>query len=140
MWQCIGYKMIGSRGLSTRRACACGTLILGFQGKRMSDAFQAALKNCANMNAPLVTMSGRGIVTCAGGERLFTCVYVLVRILRETLNCTLPIQIWHFGGEELSPVMRWLLKPFDVELVDATSFLTDFPSAGSLPRPNKAWN
>jgi hypothetical protein len=107
---------------------SCGKLILGFQGKRMSDVFQAALKNCANMNAPSVTMSGRGIVTCAGGERLFTCVYVLVRILRETLNCTLPMQIWHFGGEELSPVMRWLLKPFDVELVDAASFLADFPS------------
>jgi hypothetical protein len=94
----------------------------------MPEVFQAALKNCANMKASLVTMSGRGIVTCAGGERLFTCVYVLVRVLRETLNCTLPIQIWHFGGEELSPVMRCLLRPFDVELVDAASFLTDFPA------------
>ena len=73
-------------------------------------------------------MSGRGIVTCAGGERLFTCVYVLVRILRQTLNCRLPIQLWHFGGEEISPVMRYLLSPFDVELVDATSFLADHPA------------
>ncbi len=45
---------------------------------------------------------GRGIVTCAGGVRLFVCVYVLVRILRETLRCGLPIELWHFGGEEIN--------------------------------------
>src|SRR5258707_12483738 len=94
----------------------------------MSDEFRTALKNCADTPARGVAMSGRGIVTCAGGVRLFTCVYVLLRILRETLKCTLPIQLWHFGGEELSPARRLLLAPFDGELVDAVSFLADYPA------------
>lgn len=77
---------------------------------------------------PETGVAGRGIVTCAGGARLFTSAYVLIRILRETLACRLPIQLWHFGGEELSPVMRALLLRYDVELVDATSVLEHFPA------------
>jgi hypothetical protein len=94
----------------------------------MSEEFRAGLNDCLNPPGRAVPMSGRGIVTCAGGERYFTNVYVLVRILRETLRCALPMQLWHFGGEEISPAMRCLLAPFDVELVDVTSFLSDFPA------------
>lgn len=71
---------------------------------------------------------GRGIVTCAGGARLFTCAYVLVRVLKETLHCSLPIELWHFGGEEITPAMRGLLGGFGVELVDASAVLRDHPA------------
>ncbi len=71
---------------------------------------------------------GRGIVTCAGGARLFVCVYVLVRVLRETLRCKLPIELWHFGGEEITPAMRVLLTDLGVELVDAAAVLNDHPA------------
>ncbi len=72
---------------------------------------------------------GRGIVTCAGGVRLFVCVYVLVRILRQTLRCKLPVELWHFGGEEITPAMRALLSGLDVDLVDAAAVLKDHPAA-----------
>ncbi|MGB3899789.1 MAG: hypothetical protein WA973_14695 [Mesorhizobium sp.] len=81
-------------------------------------------------DAPFLSgTGGRGIVTCAGGVRLFVCVYVLVRILRETLGCKLPIELWHFGGEEITPAMRSLLSGLDVDLIDATAVLKDHPAA-----------
>jgi hypothetical protein len=94
----------------------------------MLDGFLTELR--ARAAAPLRPNfeAGMGIVICAGGSRLFTCAYVLVRVLRETLGCSLPIQIWHFGGEELSSVMRKLLMALDVELVDATAVLPQFPA------------
>jgi hypothetical protein len=94
----------------------------------MSDELRARLKNCAREPVRTSAVSGKGIVTCAGGLRLFTCAYVLVRVLRETLGCRLPIQFWYFGGEELSPVMRKLLAASDVELVDATAVLDRNPA------------
>ncbi len=63
-------------------------------------------------------MAGRGVVTCAGGTCYFTCAYVLARVLRETLNCQLPFELWHFGGEELSPFMREALTALNVNLVE----------------------
>lgn len=62
---------------------------------------------------------GRGIVICAGGARLFTCAWVAIGILRRTLRCSLPIQVWHLGPEEMGPPMRALLEGLDVEVVDA---------------------
>jgi hypothetical protein len=94
----------------------------------MSDEFRAALDDYMRRPAPNLNFSGRGIVICAGGERLFTCAYVLLRLLRDLVSCTLPIQLWHFGGEELAPAMRALLAPLNVELVDATAFLEDYPA------------
>lgn len=64
-------------------------------------------------------------MTCAGGVRLFTNVYVLVRVLRDTLKCKLPIQLWHFGGAEISPSMRHIMQSLDVELVDVEPLLAE---------------
>ena len=63
--------------------------------------------------------SGRGIVICAGGARLFTCAWLLVAMLRRKLQCRLPIEVWHIGDAELGPSMRALLEGFDVRVVDA---------------------
>src|SRR5688572_16493888 len=63
--------------------------------------------------------AGRGIVIVAGGASVFTNAYVLVSVLRGTLQCKLPIEVWHFGPEEMSPAMAALLAEFDVALIDA---------------------
>lgn len=63
--------------------------------------------------------SGRGIVICAGGPLYFTCAYVLVRLLRETLDCTLPIEVWYRGPGEMGPPMRAIMEALGVTLVDA---------------------
>ena len=63
--------------------------------------------------------SGRGIVVCAGGAQIFTNAYVLVSVLRRTLGCRLPIDVWHFGAAEMSPSMAAMLRELDVSVVDA---------------------
>lgn len=61
--------------------------------------------------------SGRGIVICAGGQRLFTCGYVCVRMLRH-FGCELPIQFWHFDNEVDSSMAR-IVAPLGVTCVNA---------------------
>ena len=68
---------------------------------------------------PAGRFSDRGIIVCAGGIQIFVNAYVLLRVLRETLSCTLPVQLWHIGPQEISPIMRRLLEELEVELVDA---------------------
>jgi hypothetical protein len=63
--------------------------------------------------------AGRGIVICAGGARLFTCAWVAIALLRRHLACTLPIEVWHLGPEEMGPPMRGLLEELDAQPVDA---------------------
>ncbi len=63
--------------------------------------------------------AGRGIIICAGGPLYFTCAYVLVRMLREHLDCTLPIEIWYRGPGEMGPPMRAIMEDLGVTLVDA---------------------
>jgi hypothetical protein len=62
---------------------------------------------------------GRGIVICAGGARLFTCAWIAIALLRRHLACTLPIEVWHLGPEEMGPPMRGLLEELDAHPVDA---------------------
>ena len=61
----------------------------------------------------------RGIVVCAGGTTMFVNAYVLVRVLRDTLHCGLPIEIWHMGPDEMSPAMRAILEEHQVTVIDA---------------------
>jgi glycosyltransferase involved in cell wall biosynthesis len=68
---------------------------------------------------PSDRFSGRGIVVCAGGARLFTCAWVLLRVLRELLKSTLPVQVWHLGPQEMDWRMSGLLGELGVEVVDA---------------------
>ena len=77
---------------------------------------------------PRGRFQGRGIVVCAGGARMFLNAYVLLRILRETLRCALPIQLWHLGPQEFSTVMRALIDDLDVEPVDAFTVRAKHPS------------
>jgi len=70
---------------------------------------------------------GRGLVYCAGGERLFIHLWINLCILRRVLNCRLPVEVWHFGAEELTPSMAALLEPFAVNIVDGWSYARDLP-------------
>jgi hypothetical protein len=63
--------------------------------------------------------AGRGIVICAGGARLFTCAWIAIALLRRRLGCTLPIEVWYLGPEEMGPPMRALLEELDAHPVDA---------------------
>lgn len=70
-------------------------------------------------NYPAERFAGRGIVVCAGGSRVFTNAFVLAWVLRRALGCSLPIEVWHFGAEEMSPSMAALLAELEVDTVDA---------------------
>lgn len=73
--------------------------------------------------------AGRGIIICAGGARLFTCAWVAIALLRRHLGCTMPIEVWHLGPEELGPPMRGLLQELDAETVDAFEVARRHPVA-----------
>ena len=59
---------------------------------------------------PEERFAGRGIVICAGGQRYFTCAWVLISILRRVHQTKLPIQVWHLGRNEMSEAMQLLLE------------------------------
>ena len=68
---------------------------------------------------PAERFGGRGIVMAAGGPRHFTNAWVTLNVLRRVVGCTLPVQLWYLGPDELSPQMIELLRPLDVACVDA---------------------
>ncbi len=76
---------------------------------------------------PADRFSGRGIVICAGGARLLTGAWVTINVLRRTLGCTLPIQVWHLGTAELGPFERTLFEDLGVEVVDAAEVRRTHP-------------
>jgi len=84
---------------------------------------------------PQERFAGRGIVTCAGGRRYFTCVWVLIWVLRRVHHSRLPIQVWHLGRNEMSEAMQLLLEEEGVEVVNAETVLHRYPStiAGGWP-------
>jgi len=85
------------------------------------EELKAQLAAAASADPPFPEhrFEGRGIVICAGGARLFTCAWVAIGLLRRHLACTLPIEVWHLGPEEMGPPMRGLLEELGVQTVDA---------------------
>jgi hypothetical protein len=77
----------------------------------------------AARHAATADPAGRGIVLVAGGSRLFTNAYVLLRVLRGALRCRLPVELWYFGRTEMSAAMAAMLAPLEVRLVDAQAVL-----------------
>lgn len=73
--------------------------------------------------------AGRGIVICGGGVRYFTCAWVCINMLRH-FGCRLPIEFWYLGGAETDERMIGLLKPLQVECIDASEVRKKFPSRG----------
>jgi hypothetical protein len=73
------------------------------------------------MEYPAHIFSGRGIVIVAGGK-YFEPATVMIHLIRK-LGFTNQIQVWHLGEEEMTPVHRKLLEPYDVETRDFYSFV-----------------
>jgi hypothetical protein len=72
------------------------------------------------------TYDGRGIVICAGGLKYFSNAWVCINMLRQ-LGCTLPIQLWHLGSGEMTLHMKSLVRPLNVECMDALELQKTFP-------------
>ncbi len=77
----------------------------------------AAIRNAPPY--PADRFGGRGLVMAAGGPRHFTNAWVTLHVLRRVVGCSLPVQLWYLGPDELSAEMIDLLRPLDVECVDA---------------------
>ena len=76
---------------------------------------------------PMDRFSGRGIVMAAGGPRHFTNAWVTLQVLRNVVGCTLPVQLWYLGPDEMSAQMIELLRPLNVECVDALDVRQRYP-------------
>lgn len=81
----------------------------------------------ARQEYPAVRFKGRGLVFSVGGQRHFVNLWVNLCLLRRIHKCPLPIEIWHFGKNELTPEMTSLLKSFGVDVVDGEVFASDLP-------------
>src|SRR6267378_710221 len=68
----------------------------------------------AGLTVPTDTGRGRGIVT-AGGGALFPSLWVLLHSLKE-VGCSLPVEVWYKGDQEMCPEMKRLLAPLAVSL------------------------
>jgi hypothetical protein len=58
--------------------------------------------------------------------KYFPSAWVTLNALRH-FGCTLPIQVWHLGPDELTRAMRQLLHRLDVQLIDGRAMLPRFP-------------
>lgn len=92
----------------------------GLNGNLAVDSASEAITQALNeMRAyPEGRFGGRGIVICGGGVTYTACAWVCIQMLRRA-GCTLPIQLWHFGENELPPTIQALFAPLGVECVDA---------------------
>lgn len=72
----------------------------------------------ANPQYPVDRFSGRGIVICGGGMKLYTCAWVCINMIRH-FGCKLPIELWHLGQREMSQVQKQLIEKLGVKTVDA---------------------
>jgi hypothetical protein len=63
---------------------------------------------------------GTGIVLAAGGLRYLANAWVCISRLRA-LGCTLPVELWHAGREELTPAQADVFRRLGVACVDATT-------------------
>lgn len=89
-----------------------------------------------NVDYPEGQFRGRGIIIAGGAaprphkgleHGYFPCVWVCVNKLRS-LGCTLPIQVWHLGPEEMDPYLSGLLAKMDVQTVDARTIERKHPA------------
>lgn len=68
--------------------------------------------------------NGRGIIMCAGGIDYMTCAWIAIKRLR-TLNCKLPIEIWHLGNE-ISQEFARKLEKLNVTCINAFGYTDNY--------------
>lgn len=76
---------------------------------------------------PTDRFHGRGIVTCAGGVKYNVQAWVLLRLLRH-LGCSLPIEVWYLGQDEFDERFAELVRPLEVNFVDARALSIKYPA------------
>lgn len=81
------------------------------------------------------TVHDRGIAVCAGGPVMLVNAYVLVRLLRHTLGCALPIEIWHMGPLEMPSLMARQFELLGCQVRDAHACAT----GGDDYQPRDGW-
>ncbi len=88
---------------------------------RLAESF-TVLTNGFFFSHHAFSFSKRGIVLTAGGRKYFTCAYVNIRVIRETVHSTLPIEVFYGGVDEIPPhVAEFMEKAFvDVKFIDIT--------------------
>jgi hypothetical protein len=59
--------------------------------------------------------------------KYFTNAWIAISLLRH-VGCTLPVQLWYLGSEELDPYMQELTAPLGVECIDARALGTIYPA------------
>jgi len=82
--------------------------------------------------------NGRGIVIAAGGPTYLACAWVCIAMLRKA-DCQLPIEIWHFGEEEVPGYLQPLFDRFNVKFKDATRERRKIPARHLDGWPLKAY-
>jgi hypothetical protein len=92
-----------------------------------SDACERSEAFIARIEPYPDTFEDRGIVMCAGGVRYFTNAWIAISLLRH-VGCTLPVQLWYLGPQELDAFMEELLQPLQVQCVDGTALRTRHPA------------
>ncbi len=65
---------------------------------------------------------------CAGGALMLLNAWVSISVLRRVLGCTLPIEVWHLGAEEMSATVADQLSSLDVTIVDAHHVMREKPA------------
>jgi FkbM family methyltransferase len=88
---------------------------------------------------PKERFSGRGVVICAGGLGYFARAWVCIGMLRQ-LGCALPVEVWHFGSQELDPKMQRLLAGLNVQCVDAQRRMRRMPMRNPFGYELKAYS
>jgi hypothetical protein len=67
---------------------------------------------------PADRFDGRGVVVCAGGNRLLRCAWVCVNMLRRA-GCTLPIEMWQLDATEIDAATERRFASLGVRCVNA---------------------
>lgn len=76
---------------------------------------------------PASRFKGRGVVIPGGGLKYFPCAWVCINMLRNVLNCNLPIELWYLGEREMDEHMIAWMEELKVECINAMDFLEIYP-------------
>jgi len=89
---------------------------------------------------PVGRFHGRGVVILGGGVKYFPSAWVCINMLRH-VGCTLPIELWHLGPEEMSHEMKSLVEPLGVTCVDALEVRKQYPvrTVGKANGGHEGW-
>ena len=94
--------------------------------RRLTEQAAAAAQSAHHSGRP-PSLDGLGIVICAGGKYL-PCLGVLLNVLRIDLKCSLPVEVWHLGTDEMPANWRAEIGRLpEIRIIDAAMVRRDYP-------------